>query len=99
MKKIDRATITKTLITDVEKAQRYSVLAFIVFVCLIYGFVMFRFNSLRNAEPSADAVSSQVKSARVPHIDQAVVKQLESLEDNSVNVQALFNQARRNPFQ
>jgi hypothetical protein len=99
MSKLDKTTLTNELTRDIEKARRYSLVAFIVLICLIYGVVLFRFQTLRNAEPTPEAVSSHIKSARVPHIDEDIVKQLESLEDNSVNVQALFNQARRNPFQ
>lgn len=82
-----------------KQVRRYSLLLFLAFVLLIYGFLMLRINSLSNIQPSSDAVSSQVKAARIPHVDQAVVKQLQSLQDNSVSVQALFNQARSNPFQ
>lgn len=82
-----------------KKAQHYSVIIFFVFVGLIYLFVLFRIHSLSTAQPTTDAVSGQVKAARIPHIDQSVVNQLHSLQDNSVSVQALFNQARSNPFQ
>jgi hypothetical protein len=79
--------------------RRYRLAAFIVFVVLIYSLILFRIHTLSTAQPTADQVSSQVKAARIPHIDQSVVQQLQSLQDNSVNVQALFNQARNNPFQ
>ena len=82
-----------------RKLLPYSLLAFLVFVALLYGFVFLRINNLSSAQPTADAVSSQVKAAQLPHIDQTVVNQLQSLQDNSVSVQALFNQARSNPFQ
>lgn len=82
-----------------KQVQRYSLVLFLVFVLLIYGFIFLRINSLSNVQPSNDAVSSQVKAARIPHIEQSVVKQLQSLQDNSVSVQTLFNQARSNPFQ
>jgi hypothetical protein len=80
-------------------AKRYALAGFIVFVLLIYGIVLLRIQSLNNQQPKPDQVSGQVKAARIPHIDQAVVQQLQSLQDNSVNVQALFDQARNNPFQ
>ena len=79
--------------------KRYSFLIFLVFVAAVYGFVLYRVNTLNNAQPSDDAVSSQVKAAQIPHIDQSVVNQLKSLQDNSVSVKALFNQSRSNPFQ
>jgi hypothetical protein len=83
----------------VDDLRKYSLLAFVVFVALIYGFVIFRINSLGNMQPSDSAVTNQVKAAQIPRVDPAVVKQLESLKDNSVNVQALFDQARSNPFE
>ena len=82
-----------------RQARRYSYFIFLVFVALLYGFVMFRISSLGSEQPSSAAVSSQVQAAQVPHIDKSVVKQLQSLQDNSVSVQSLFNQARSNPFQ
>jgi hypothetical protein len=81
------------------KVRRYSLLIFIVFVALLYGFVAYKINSLAGAEPSSSDVTSQVNAAQVPRIDPAVVKQLQSLQDNSVSVQSLFDQARSNPFQ
>lgn len=81
------------------KLRRFSFLAFLIFVGLIYGFLVLRINSLSNMEPTDTAVSSQVKAARVPKIDEEVVQQLKSLQDNSVSVQSLFDEARNNPFQ
>lgn len=78
---------------------RYKFALFLIFIVLLYGLIVFRVNVLNSAHPSAEAVDSQVKSARLPHIDQSVVDQLETLRDNSVNVQALFDQERNNPFQ
>lgn len=91
--------ISTKLLADSEKLRKYSLLAFIVLVGIIYAFLIFRINSLSGQEPSEAAITQQVKAAQIPQIDKSVVKQLESLQDNSVNVQTLFNQARSNPFQ
>ena len=75
-------------------------LRFILFLILaagVYGFLIWRINTLRNAEPSQAATTSQ--SSTTTHIDQATVNKISQLQDNSVNVQALFDQARQNPFQ
>jgi hypothetical protein len=93
------ADLLEKLSIILKKSRRYSLLIFLVFVGLIYGFVLFRIHSLSTAQPSETAVSSQVKAARIPRIDQSVVRQLQTLQDNSVSVQALVNQARSNPFQ
>lgn len=98
-KKPDLKSLISKAGPDIQKVRRFSFLLFLCFVALLYGFVLLRINSLGNAQPSTDSVTSQVQASQVPHIDQSVVNQLESLNNNSVNVQALFNQARSNPFQ
>lgn len=98
-KKTSLAPIIDKLTATAAKFRRYSFLAFIIFVALLYGFILYRSNSLAGVQPSDSDVSSQVKAAQVPHIDQAVVSQLQSLQDNSVSVQTLFDQARSSPFQ
>jgi hypothetical protein len=88
-------TQSKGFISGVLK---YKVLIFVLFIALVYGFVWIKINGYNNAQPSTQQVDSQVQAAALPHIDQKVLKQIQSLQDNSVSVQALFNQARNNPF-
>ena len=88
----------RQIIALLVKLRRYSLVAFLVFVALIYGYLLLSINNLSNVEPTDTAITEQVKAAKVPRIDEDVVKQLQSLQDNSVNVQALFNEARSNPF-
>jgi len=84
---------------ELRRLQRYTIIVFLIFVAALYGFLLLRINSLTNEQPSQDAVTSDVKAANVPHIDQSVVQQIQSLQDNSVSVQSLFDNARNNPFQ
>jgi hypothetical protein len=98
-KKLDLKSLRAQAGLDIEKARRFSLIGFAALIVVLYGFVLLRINSLSNAQPSQESVTSQVKAARVPRIEQSVVNQLESLHDNSVNVQALFNDTRSNPFQ
>ena len=93
-----RDLVEKTAVVA-QRVQHYSFLLFLVFVALVYGFILLQINSLSNAQPSEDAVNGQVQAARITHIDPAVVRQLQSLQDNSVSVKTLFNEARANPFQ
>jgi hypothetical protein len=78
---------------------RYSVYIFLAFIISIYGFLAFRAISLDQADPDAAAVSAKLKTAGVPHIDSDVIQKIQQLQDNSVSVQSLFDQARSNPFQ
>lgn len=80
-------------------AVRYSAILFFLLITSAYGFVIMRINTLVNAQPSQSDIDAQAKSTPVPRVDPKVAEQLEGLEDNSVNVQTLFDQARNNPFQ
>lgn len=82
-----------------RKLQPYSLAMLLVFVGCMYGFLLLRTYTLNNKQPSEDAINSQVQAARLPRIDPSLVQQLQSLRDNSVNVQTLFDRSRNNPFQ
>lgn len=89
---------TEKLLIKLQRLRRYTFVAFIVLVLGSYGFVLTRITSLSNLQPSDSDINSQVQAARVPKIDDTVLNQLKSLQDNSVNVKSLFDQARKNPF-
>src|ERR1700744_5881761 len=97
--KLDLRAIFEKVVERLQIVRRYGFVIFLLFVTALYGFVLYRISTLNNEQPTTDAVNSQVQAAQVPHIDQSVVNQLQSLQDNSVNVKALFNQERNNPFQ
>ena len=99
MENFNLKSLPAQLTSLVTKLRRYKVLIFLLFVVGVYGFTVWRITSLTNVQPSADAVAAQNNPIRAARIDPSVVKQLNSLRDNSVNVQTLFEQARNNPFQ
>lgn len=82
----------------ITQVKRNSVLIFIVLVVGIYGFTFFKIQTLNNQQPTEEAVSSQVQAAHVPRIDPKTVEALNSLQDNSVSIKTLFDEARSNPF-
>jgi hypothetical protein len=86
--------ITAKLKKFLRQLKRYRVSIFAVFIAVVYGWLVFQINSLNSAEPTVP-VSNQVKL----RVDPEVVQQLETLQDNSVSVEALFNEARSNPFE
>ncbi len=78
---------------------KHGAFALILLVLLIYLFLVWRISSLASAEPDDVAVDTALTSSAVPKIDNKAIEQIQNLEQNSSQVQALFNQARNNPFQ
>lgn len=67
-------------------------------VLLVYLFVVWQIRILATAEPSPDAEAEALTQARIPRIDQKTIGKIQSLENSSPQIQALFNNARNNPF-
>ena len=74
------------------------VILFIILVVGIYGYVIFRFEALSNPV-SSTALASKTSSPSINGISQPIINQINQLQNNSVSVQSLFNQARNNPFE
>ena len=85
------------LIAVFKQLARYRVILVLVAVAALYGYLIVQVNAAVNTEPNQDEIVAVKK--KTPHIDAETVKQLKQLQDNSVSVQALFNDARTNPFQ
>jgi hypothetical protein len=75
----------------------YKAFIFFLIVAALYSFIVWRINVFSNTPASTSEASAQ--AAAQPHIDPATVAKIQSLQDNSVNVQSLFDAARQNPFQ
>ncbi len=95
----DLEKLTDKILPVVKQLKRYLALIFVVLVAVIYGFLMYQVTALNSKEPSDSDIAAQSQTTKVPHVDPAVLKQIQSLQDNSVNVQSLFDAARSNPFQ
>ena len=80
-----------------RKMRTYRVFIFFLVVATLYGYIVWRINVFSSTPADSGEVASQ-QSAQ-PHIDQATVDKIKSLQDNSVSVQSLFDSARDNPFQ
>jgi len=78
---------------------RYAVIFFLLLVTAVYGFVLFKITSYSSSQPNDSDVASQAKAFSVPHIPTSAIDQMQSLQDHSVSVRALFDAARNNPFQ
>lgn len=82
----------------VQKIMHYLGFVFVLIMLGLYGFLVFRINSLTTAEPTDDAITERLKTIQRPKIDKEVVDKIQNLEDNSVEVKTLFQEARDNPF-
>lgn len=76
---------------------QYRILLFFVLLAGVYSIILLRINTLSQAQPSATDVTVQTTQKSLK-VDPTVVEKIQQLQDNSVSVQSLFDQARQNPF-
>lgn len=95
----DIKDIKPMLIKAYKWLKRYLVIIGIITVACIYSGLVIQINLLNRLEPTDEQVSEKLDKIVQPKIDEATIKKLETLEDNSSEVKALFKTARENPFQ
>ena len=76
---------------------KHTAFVILLLILLCYIFVVFRINTLANAEP--DSTQQVTITNSIPRIDKNAVDQIQSLEQSNTQIHALFEQARNNPFQ
>jgi hypothetical protein len=82
----------------IDGFNRYRITIFIVFFIGIYTFLVFRISSLTNREPDPAALSDRLQTVQRLRIDQNSIDRILELEEQNIDVRALFEQARNNPF-
>ncbi|CAN5665746.1 hypothetical protein BH23PAT1_BH23PAT1_0830 [soil metagenome] len=98
MKDIDIKTLASKLLSIIGVLRKYVVLIFILAFLSIYGFLVLRVNTLSSAEPDEDAITEKLSNVRKPNVDKATLEKIKQLQEQNVEVQTLFKQARDNPF-
>jgi hypothetical protein len=79
--------------------RRYLALIVLLAFAGLYSFLIIRINNLTQTEPDESLVLEKLERVKRPRIDAAAVEKIKALEDSNIEVQALFKQARQNPFQ
>ncbi|HSX43774.1 MAG TPA: hypothetical protein VLF87_03790 [Patescibacteria group bacterium] len=78
--------------------KRYMGTLFVVILVGTCAFLVFRISTYVNQEPSDDDVASKLQGVTRPKIDKATLDKIQELQDQNVQVQTLFKDARNNPF-
>jgi len=85
--------LSKQLEPTIKRAVRYRALLFFIALSIVYGYVITRIAAYNNVVPPSNA-----QQAKQVHLKPSVVSKIQQLQENSVSAQALFEEARNNPF-
>lgn len=95
---LSKEALTAHWATLARRLNRYRLFLFILAFLSIYGFLIVRVNSLTHGEPPPVAAGESLDAVRRLRLDQASINKLQALEAQNIEVRALFQQARDNPF-
>lgn len=95
---INKSSLFVKLQPIISLSRRHAVLLGIMAFAVVYGYIIVRVSSLANTTPSETEVTQKVEAVPHPKIDKETASKIENLEDQNINVQAIFKEARENPF-
>ncbi len=90
--------LVKKLQPLLKLGHKYLAFLFILAFLGVYVFLVQYIGGLIQDEPSQAAIDSKLKPVNRLKIDQNAVEQITQLESQNIEVQAIFKQARQNPF-
>ncbi len=82
----------------VQLLNKNKIYIFILFIMITYGYIYVKMQSADSASPNTAQIQAIANPLAGTKINAQVVQQIQSLQNNSVNVQTLFQNARNNPF-
>ena len=91
-------TIITKLKSFLRLIQRYSGFTIFLVFAAIYTVLILRINSLSGASPTQNQINQKLGSVAQLTINQQALDKVQQLQSQNIQVQALFNQARNNPF-
>ncbi len=98
MKNLDLKTIPSKIMPLLLTIKRYLGFITVIIILCLYGFMVFYVNNLASSEPTDEQVAEKLKAVQRPRIDEAALKKINELQDQNIQVETLFEQARDNPF-
>lgn len=96
--KLDFKNLPEKLTPVIGFLKRYAVFISILVVLSIATFFVLRINQYSRMEPTDQAIEDKLQTVQRPKVDQTVLNKIQQLQDQNVQVQTLFDQARDNPF-
>ena len=95
---IEVKDLPEKILPALQKLGRFIPLMFILIVLGIYSFMVLHVDQLMQTEVQDEDVEEMVEEAGGLEIDRQAVEAIERLEDQNVEVEAIFQEARDNPF-
>ena len=96
--KLDKTYLLEKLAVATALVKRFRfIIAFLVF-SVMYGYVLTQVNAIDALQPSDKQIAEKATDAPRTKVDEELAEKIISLEDQNVQIQTIFSEARKNPF-
>lgn len=95
---LDLKSVKSQLQKLLKLEARHAAFLVMMIILAVYLFTVWRIGQLATAEPSAEDQATAQTTGKLLRVDEEAIKQIQELEHRNINIQSLFNEARKNPF-
>lgn len=95
---IDNQAVSEKLSAIKKILSRFAPLFLIIIVASVYSGLILYINNLTDVTADDDEVIEMLEVTTRPQIDQQAVDAIEALQDQNIQIESLFEEARDNPF-
>ncbi len=96
--KFDKNYLLNLVFRIESLAKRFRFIIMFVIFSLMYGYILIQINLVNSRQPSQSQIESNLMEPSKSKINPEYVDKITSLEEESVDIKAIFNEARKNPF-
>jgi len=96
--KINLRMIPEKIAPLLLKLKQYGSFIVVILILLGFSFIVLRIRFYANLQPSDQDIANKLLELKRTQIDQEAIAKIEKLQSTNVDVRALFEQARHNPF-
>lgn len=95
---VDLKKIPAAFAPIMSKIRQYGGFVVVLLVLAAFAFIIIRINYYATLEPSQAAIDEKLLNLKQTRINQDAIDKIEKLNSTNVDVKALFDEARDNPF-
>lgn len=92
-------SITHQLSPIKDFVVRYAVLIFVFSIVGIFAFMTMSIARYANLEPTDLQKDEKLSTLKTVKLDEKSIEKIQSLEDQNISIESLFDNGRDNPFQ
>ncbi|MDZ7786460.1 MAG: hypothetical protein U5L95_05060 [Candidatus Saccharibacteria bacterium] len=78
--------------------RRFRLVLFLLLFAVIYVYLLFYINGLNTKQPASGAVEDELETVKRLDLDQQALDRMRELTEENVDVRALYEETRNNPF-